>query len=80
MPFALLDSCDDAQKEALPIFSKKGFACMAVDQRVALDLDDLPMDVFELVDQGLVVESLTADHYITKMGASCSVFCSCCCS
>jgi hypothetical protein len=25
---------------------------MAVDTRVALDLDDLPMDVFELTDQG----------------------------
>jgi hypothetical protein len=26
---------------------------MSVDQKVALGLDDLPMDVFELVDQGL---------------------------
>jgi hypothetical protein len=35
---------------------------MAVDQRVALNLEDLPMDVFELGDQGLAVESLTAGH------------------
>jgi hypothetical protein len=51
---------------------------MSVDQMVALDLDELPMDVFELADQGLVVESLTSGHGITKMAASCSVLCSCC--
>jgi hypothetical protein len=56
---------------------------MAVDKRVALDLDDLPMDVFELVDQGLAVESLTAGHGMTQAnGASCVTicFCSCCCT
>jgi thiazolylpeptide-type bacteriocin precursor len=51
---------------------------MAVDQRVALDLNDLPMDVFELADQSLAVESLTAGHGMTKMAASCPI-CSCCC-
>jgi hypothetical protein len=38
---------------------------MAVDTRVALDLDGLPMDVFELTGQGLVVESLTTGHGMT---------------
>jgi Thiopeptide-type bacteriocin precursor len=52
------------------------------DQRVALDLDDLPMDVFELGNQGLEVESLTAGHGITAMGASCpgSCYTFCCCN
>jgi hypothetical protein len=56
---------------------------MSVDQRVALDLDDLSMDVFELADQGLEVESLTDGHGTTKMGTSCGScisMCSCCCS
>jgi hypothetical protein len=55
---------------------------MSVDLRVALDLDDLSMDVFELADQGLTVESLTDGHGITKMGTSCGLICvcSCCCS
>jgi hypothetical protein len=39
---------------------------MAVDTQVALDLDDLPMDVLELTDQGLAVESLTAGHGMTR--------------
>jgi hypothetical protein len=52
---------------------------MAVDQMVALNLDDLPMDVFELADQGMEVESLTAGHGMTQMAASCSPNSSCCC-
>jgi len=57
---------------------------MSVEQRVALDLEDLPMDVFELASQGLVVESLTAGHGLTAMAASCSncsccISCACCC-
>jgi hypothetical protein len=57
---------------------------MSVDQRVAVDLDNLPIDVFELADQGLEVESLTAGHGITKMAASgpdgsCCIVCFCCC-
>jgi hypothetical protein len=39
----------------------------------------LPMDVFELADQGLAVESLTAEHGTTKMAASTGRYCSCCC-
>jgi len=56
---------------------------MSVEQRVALDLNDLPMDVFELAEEGLVVESLTAGHGMTPVSASpcCSTYCcSCCCS
>jgi hypothetical protein len=53
---------------------------MSVDKRVALDLDDLPMDVFELADQGLEVESLTGRHGMTGMGVFCVCFCSCCSS
>jgi hypothetical protein len=39
---------------------------MSVDRRIALNLDDLPMDVFELANQGLEVESLTAGHGMTQ--------------
>jgi len=54
---------------------------MGVDQSVALDLDDLPMDVFELANRGLEVESLTAGHGTTKMATSFgSCICSCCCT
>ncbi|MER6002922.1 thiomuracin/GE37468 family thiazolyl RiPP peptide [Nonomuraea angiospora] len=34
------------------------------------------MDVFELADDGVAVESLTAGHGTTEVGASCN--CSCC--
>ena len=57
---------------------------MAIDVRVALDLDDLPMDVFELTGQGLAVESLTTGHGMPPVGGSLACFCSvcacsCCC-
>ena len=45
-----------------------------------LDVDDLPMDVFEVTDGGLTIESLTAGHGMTEMGASCNCFCYICCS
>jgi hypothetical protein len=41
---------------------------MAVDTAAAFDLDDLPMGVFELTEQGSV-ESLTAGHGMTPMAA-----------
>jgi hypothetical protein len=55
---------------------------MTVNTQVDLDLDDLPLDVFELSEQGLVVESLTAGHGMTPVGASpcCSTYCCSCCS
>jgi hypothetical protein len=52
---------------------------MAVDAAVTLDLDDLPMDVFELTEQGSV-ESLTAGHGMTPMAASVCVCFTCLCS
>jgi hypothetical protein len=52
---------------------------MGVGQSVALNLDDLPMDVFELADQGLAVESLTAGHGTTAPAATCCCCVSCCC-
>jgi hypothetical protein len=43
---------------------------VGIDEKVAFDLDDLPLDVFELADRGLEVESLTADHGMDGVGAS----------
>ncbi|MEU9114606.1 thiomuracin/GE37468 family thiazolyl RiPP peptide [Streptomyces sp. NPDC048483] len=37
---------------------------------VDYDFDDLPMDVFELTDSGITIESLTAGHGMTETGAS----------
>jgi hypothetical protein len=34
------------------------------------DFEDLPLDVFELADRGLTVESLTAGHGLVENGAS----------
>ncbi|MEN3613816.1 thiomuracin/GE37468 family thiazolyl RiPP peptide [Plantactinospora sp. ZYX-F-223] len=47
------------------------------------DLQDLPMDVFDLAESGLTIESLTAGHGMPEHGASlpfcsCSASCSCC--
>jgi thiazolylpeptide-type bacteriocin precursor len=52
---------------------------MAISNKVAFDLNDLPMDVFELADRGVAVESLTAGHGTMENGASCLSGCSCCC-
>jgi hypothetical protein len=54
---------------------------MSVDQMVALDLDELPTDRFELVDEGLEVESLTAGHRAPGIAAflrCCLCICCCC--
>jgi hypothetical protein len=56
---------------------------MAVSQRpgvAGLATDDLPLDVFELVDSGLEVESLTAGHGMPENGASFSGCYPACCS
>jgi hypothetical protein len=56
---------------------------VSIDKKVDIDLDDLPMDVFELPDHGLTAESLTAGHGMHEMAASCpspcgkTCFCSC---
>jgi Thiopeptide-type bacteriocin precursor len=53
---------------------------MGIDARVALDLDDLPMDVLQLSDNGIEVESLTAGHGMTEATATSNCFCYICCS
>jgi hypothetical protein len=40
-------------RRTLSTFSREGWPVISVDQTVALDLDELPMDVFELADQGI---------------------------
>jgi thiazolylpeptide-type bacteriocin precursor len=53
---------------------------MAVEKKVALDLEDLPLDVFELADRAEEVESLTGGHGLAETAASFpSCGCSCCC-
>jgi hypothetical protein len=42
-----------------------------------LDLDDLPVDVFDVDGGGLTVESLTGGHGMTETGASCVCPCVC---
>jgi hypothetical protein len=50
---------------------------------LAFDLDNLTLDVFEISDDGLAVESLTGAHGMTELRASacCIRLCSgsCCC-
>jgi hypothetical protein len=46
---------------------------------LSFQLDDLPVDVFEVGGSGLTVESLTGGHGMTETGASCSYGCSCFC-
>jgi hypothetical protein len=41
------------------------------------DLDDLPVDVFDLEGSGLTVESLTAGHGMAELGASSICTCTC---
>jgi hypothetical protein len=48
-----------------------------VEKSLAFDLDSLAVDVFELTDSGMAVESLTGGHAMTELAASCR--CSCCC-
>jgi hypothetical protein len=43
------------------------------------DLDDLPVDVFDLDGTGLTIDSLTAGHGMAELGASVAG-CNCTCS
>jgi hypothetical protein len=46
-----------------------------------IDVVDLPLDVFELADPGLTIESLTAGHGMPENAASAyTSFCICSCS
>ena len=53
---------------------------MGQPKRLELDLNDLPVDVFELSAQGLTVESLTARADDATMASLCVCPCSCACS
>jgi len=45
------------------------------------NLDDLPVDVFDVEGSGLTVESLTGGHGMAEVGASCFFsLCICSCS
>ncbi|MFC4585743.1 thiomuracin/GE37468 family thiazolyl RiPP peptide [Sphaerisporangium corydalis] len=44
---------------------------MSVSRKLDFDLDNLPVDVFDLEGGGLAAESLTAGHGMTEVGASC---------
>ncbi|MFI5913335.1 thiomuracin/GE37468 family thiazolyl RiPP peptide [Dactylosporangium sp. NPDC051541] len=50
---------------------------------LSFQLDDLPIDVFEVDGSGLTVESLTGGHGMTETGASCplpgNLVCICSC-
>ncbi|MBN9741348.1 GE37468 family thiazolyl peptide [Amycolatopsis sp. A1MSW2902] len=52
--------------------------------KVTTEFDDLPLDVFDLIDSESSVESLTSGHGLTEIGAStcygqsnCCSFCCC---
>lgn len=54
---------------------------MSVSKKLDFDLEDLPMEVFDLDDTGLTVEALTDGHGMAEAGASCTscvCICSCC--
>lgn len=51
-----------------------------MDKKYSLDVHDLPLNVFEVIEQGDSVESLTADHGMPEAGASTNCFCYICCS
>lgn len=48
------------------------------DKPATLDLNDLPMDAFELARSGLTVESLTAGDGMTKFEGSADICCVIC--
>jgi hypothetical protein len=47
--------------------------------KLDLDLSALPLDDFEVVDEGLTVESLTASQTFKTCDCSCCHFCACPC-
>ena len=55
---------------------------MSISQQLELELDAALVDVFDLDDAGLTVESLTDGYGLTENGASSSFICSCsiCCA
>lgn len=53
---------------------------MSVSHERDLELDDLPIDVFDLDDTGLTVESLTDGHGMVELVSSGVCACPCQCS
>lgn len=54
---------------------------MAQSGKLDFDIDDLPMDVFEISEAGLTVDSLTSGHGMPENAASaCGSFCFCSCA
>ncbi len=55
---------------------------MTTSEKLGFDLNGIPVDVFDLADSGLTVETLTAGHGMIENGASnsCSCYTSCGCS
>jgi hypothetical protein len=52
-------------------FAKEGHG-VRIPNQPDFELDDLPVDVFDLDGSGLTIESLTAGHGMAELGASCS--------
>ena len=48
-----------------------------MENSLAYDLDSLAVDVFELTETGMSVESLTGGHGMTELAASSHCICSC---
>jgi hypothetical protein len=48
-----------------------------LEKPLTYDLDSLTVDVFELADTDMTVESLTGGHGMTELAASSHCFCSC---
>jgi hypothetical protein len=48
---------------------------MSISDKLGFDLEEVPMDVFDLSASGLEIESLTGGHGLPENGASC--LCSC---
>ena len=48
---------------------------MNVSDSVKLNLNDLPVDIFEVADLGLSTKTLTAGHGMPENGASIVCFC-----
>ncbi|GCB51565.1 thiomuracin/GE37468 family thiazolyl RiPP peptide [Streptomyces sp. NL15-2K] len=53
---------------------------MGNNEEYFVEIDDLSIDVFDVVEQGGAVTALTADHGMPEVGASTNCFCYICCS
>ncbi|MEU6554351.1 thiomuracin/GE37468 family thiazolyl RiPP peptide [Streptomyces sp. NPDC046915] len=53
---------------------------MGNNEEYFVDVNDLSIDVFDVVEQGGAVTALTADHGMPEVGSSTNCFCYICCS